>query len=77
MNFKILIILIFILCLNSNIYSQVEHIQVSHPVYILLVHFENLGLLPYKSLSNLPLQRKEIIECLKLARENDKDLSQN
>ncbi|MCX6147476.1 MAG: hypothetical protein NTW25_09555 [Candidatus Kapabacteria bacterium] len=77
MNFKISIILIYILFLNVNVYSQIEHIQVSHPVYSLLVHFENLGLLPHKSLSNLPLQRKEIIECLILVRENDKNLSQN
>lgn len=71
--FYISIIFVFVQICNS----QIEHIQVAHPIYNFLVHFENLGILSHKSLSNLPLQKKEIIDCLKLIRENDNSLSTN
>ncbi len=74
---KKIIYVVFLLSLKYSAFSQVEHVQVANPVYSFLVHFENLGFLPHKSLSNLPLQKKEIIDCLRLIRENDKKLSSN
>lgn len=58
------------------LYSQVEHVQVIHPVYSFLLRAESKGLLPHYSLSSLPLQRSEIIKALEQIRKNAGNLSQ-
>ncbi len=58
---------------NSSL--GVEHVPVVHPVYDFLLRFETLGFFPNKSLSNLPLQRKEIAELLKIIMYKKSDLS--
>lgn len=67
----------FLILFSVNLYSQVEHVHIYHPVYDLLIRAETKGMLPYFSTSQLPLQRKEIIEALKTLNENKDKLSKN
>jgi hypothetical protein len=69
-----IIILLFI-CLQINIFAQVENVPVSNPVYSFLLQIETKGILERYSFSQLPLQKGTIISALKLARENDYLLS--
>ncbi len=66
--------LVLLLALSSAI-GQVEHVQVSHPVYSFLLRAETRGFLPHFSLSSLPLQRKEIVGALILIRNHKEELS--
>ena len=76
--FKFSFIITILFCLNIiNIFSQVENVTVSNPVYDYLIHAESLGLLPHFSSSYLPLPRSEIINALKEIREKSKNLSSN
>lgn len=59
------LVIIFVVLLSGNqVFSQIENVSVSHPVYEYLKHSEAIGLLPNFSSSNLPLQRKEVISAL-------------
>ncbi len=64
-------VLILILALYSfDLYSQVEHITISNPVYSFLQKLENQNLLGRYNLNDLPLSKGRIIEMLKLAENN-------
>lgn len=65
----------FLFC--YTIQAQVEHIPIVHPVYTFLLRAETKGLLPHYSLSNLPLQRKEIRSALELIEQDIKELSES
>jgi hypothetical protein len=54
----------------------IENIAVSHPVYDFLFRAESKGILEYFSLSDIPLQRKEILKALKIISKSN-DLSEN
>lgn len=70
---KIIIILLIFCYLTAS--AQVENVPVSHPVYNYLLRAETKGFLPNFSLSELPLQRKEIVKALILVRKNEINLS--
>jgi hypothetical protein len=59
---------------SSSLRAQVEHVPLTSPVYDYLLRAENKGYLEHKSLSSLPLQRKEITSILNQMY-NDKNLS--
>ncbi|MBX3043667.1 MAG: hypothetical protein KIT33_02855 [Candidatus Kapabacteria bacterium] len=72
----ITIIIICLFSLNLQVaFSQVENLQISHPVYQYLERAEARGFLPNMSLNDLPLQRGQVIEALKMINENDTLLS--
>lgn len=62
--------------------SQVEHIPLTSPVYDFLLRAENKGYLEHKSLSDLPLQKKAIVDILNriysdsLVSTNDKSIAE-
>lgn len=65
MIFRIVISSLLFFTLYSGILNaQVEHVPLTSPVYDYLLRAENKGYLEHKSLSSLPLQRKEIISIL-------------
>lgn len=74
-NLKI-IYLVFIF-ISSNLYSQVENVSISHPVYSFLERYETIGYLEQLSLSSIPLQRSQIIESLEKINKQRKNLSNN
>ncbi len=45
--------------------AQSEHVPAVHPVYDYLLHMETKGMLKHFSLSDIPLQRKDVIAALK------------
>lgn len=55
--------------------AQVEHVPVANPVYAFLVRAESKGYLPNRSLSSLPLQRKEITSMLMMIKRHEAELS--
>ncbi|TNE33075.1 hypothetical protein EP342_04200, partial [bacterium] len=58
-------LLIFVWGLSTfTLIAQVEHVPITSPVYDFLLRAENKGYLEHKSLSDLPLQKKEIISIL-------------
>ncbi len=59
----------------AGLYSQVEHVPITHPVYNFLLRAETKGYMPHYSMSELPLQRKEVVNALKMADENRDELS--
>ncbi len=67
----LLLALFFIL--NHQLFAQLEDVPISNSVYNYLLRLESLGFMPHKSLSNLPLQKNEIIAILKNT-EQQKDL---
>jgi hypothetical protein len=54
----------------SNSYSQVENINIYHPVYKFLLRAETKGILEHQSLNDLPLIRSEVVSLLKIIRSN-------
>lgn len=69
-------ILLFVFTVFTiNAFSQVENLQIAHPVYQLLERAEARGFLPNMSLNDLPLQRSQVIEALELISKNDAKLS--
>ncbi len=69
---------IFVFCFlltTSTLVAQVEHTPVYHPVYTFLTRLEARGFLGNISLSQLPLQRSQVIEALKNAQSFSQDLS--
>ncbi len=56
----------------GNLYSQVEHITIAHPVYNFLQKLENQNLLGKYNLNELPLSKSRIVEILKIAENNNK-----
>jgi hypothetical protein len=56
-------------------YSQVENISIANPVYDFLIRAEAKGLLEHFSTSDLPLQKKEIVNALKIIRAKSEQLS--
>jgi hypothetical protein len=67
------ILILFILPLL--VFSQVENVPISHPVYEFLFRSESRGLLPHFSTSQLPLQRNEIISALNIINQNKDKLT--
>ncbi len=75
MTFRIIISTLLVFTFYSGILNaQVEHVPLTSPVYDYLLRAENKGYLEHKSLSSLPLQRKEITSILNQMY-NDKNLS--
>ncbi|MBL8003955.1 MAG: hypothetical protein JNL36_02555 [Candidatus Kapabacteria bacterium] len=70
--------LLFGLVLLSSIslFSQVEHTPIYHPVYTFLTRMEVRGFLGHTSLTQLPLQRKQVIDALISIQKNSTDLSE-
>ncbi len=69
------VLLLLLISLTSNGYSQVENIHIANPVYEFLIRAEAKGLLEHFSTSDLPLQKKEIVNALKTIREKSDQLS--
>jgi hypothetical protein len=72
---KRLIVCIYILFTTISLYSQVEHTPIFHPVYTFLTRMEARGFLVNISLSQLPLQRQQVIDALVSIQENSSELS--
>jgi hypothetical protein len=72
---KLYLIFCFVLFPLSNLYSQVENLQISHPVYLFLERAEARGYLPKMSLNDLPLQKSQVIDALKMIQNNSKSMS--
>lgn len=65
MSIKLIISTLLVFTIASGILkAQVEHVPLTSPVYDYLLRAENKGYLEHKSLSSLPLQRKEITAIL-------------
>ncbi len=62
---KLSFIIILLFC-KVTMFAQVEYVHLTNPVYDFLLRAETKGLLPNYSLSDLPLQRYEIVDALKL-----------
>ncbi|MDC1068765.1 hypothetical protein OAQ99_06375 [Candidatus Kapabacteria bacterium] len=58
------IILFLFVLISITLKSQVEHVHVYHPVYDYLLRLETKGYLKHYSLSDLPMQRQDIIDIL-------------
>ncbi|MFA7326323.1 MAG: hypothetical protein WC121_06635 [Candidatus Kapaibacterium sp.] len=72
---RLIISALLVISLTSGMLeAQVEHVPLTSPVYDYLLRAENKGYLEHKSLSSLPLQRKEITAILNQMY-NDKNLS--
>jgi len=65
-----------VLLSSISLFSQVEHTPIYHPVYTFLTRMEVRGFLGHTSLSQLPLQRKQVIDALISIQENSTDLSE-
>lgn len=61
---------------SISLFSQVEHTPIVHPVYTFLTRMEARGFLGHTSLSQLPLQRKQVIDALMSIKSNSNELSQ-
>ena len=72
---KVILLIISILIGTSSIFSQVEDVPISNPAYDFLLRLEAKGFAGDYSLSQIPLQKSEIIEILRIARKNDSLLS--
>lgn len=72
----VLVIGIFIFSFG-NLFSQIENIPTTHPVYDFLVRYETRGMLPHFSSSMLPLEKREIVSALKKIASHEADLSSN
>lgn len=73
---KFVLYVVMITTSSIFLFSQVEHTPVFHPVYTFLTRMETRGFLGTISLSQLPLQRKTVMEALQMIRDNSKDLSE-
>lgn len=67
------LILIFILTLP--VFSQIEYVPTTHPIYPFLINQESKGLLPHFSTSDLPWQRKKIIEAIEMIAKHPEKLN--
>jgi hypothetical protein len=76
---KFLIIIIFaiIFLFVDKSYSQVENLQIAHPVYQYLERLEARGYLPSMSLNDIPLQRSQVVEALNLINRKSAKLSES
>lgn len=63
--------------LPISVFSQIEDVPISNSVYDFLIRIEAKGLAKNLPLSQLPLQKSEIIEILKNVRSNQHLLSEN
>lgn len=72
---KIVIAFILFISIYNLSWAQVENVPIVNPVYDFLLRSETKGYLPNFSLSQLPLQRKKIVEALKLVREHEDNLT--
>jgi len=72
---KIAIVFILFVNIYNLSLAQVENVPIVNPVYDFLLRSETKGYLPNFSLSQLPLQRKKIVEALKLVREHEDNLT--
>lgn len=71
---KITILIILLIC-KVTLSAQVEYVHLTNPVYDFLLRAETRGFLPNYSLSDLPLQRYEIVNALKLIDYNKSTLN--
>lgn len=74
-NKSYLLLFIFFIAIHIDVFAQIEDVPLSNSVYKYLLHLESIGLLEHHSLSKIPLQKNEIIEILKNARKNERDLN--
>lgn len=72
---SIFIYSLIIIITFESLYSQVEHIPIVNPIYNYLIRLESKGYLKNHSLSDLPLQKKQIQNYLKLIYENKENLN--
>lgn len=70
----ILTLFLFFVIFSQSSYSQVENLQIAHPVYKLLERYEARGYLPNMSLNDLPWQRSQVVEALNLINKHYEDL---
>src|SRR4030095_3899156 len=64
-HFKIITAVIAIVLLNENFaFSQVEFVDVSHPVYNFLKRMQLKKIIPDYNSSNIPMSRKEVASYL-------------
>lgn len=73
----VLFILVIIFFSYQDILSQVENLQIAHPVYQFLERAEARGFLPNMSLNDLPLQRSQVREALELINNHNDKLSES
>jgi len=57
---KKLLLIIFIILLSSQVYSQLEYVPVSHPVYDYLKRMSLKEIIPDYNSASLPLSRQKI-----------------
>lgn len=74
---KVSTLLILLFLAFNSLSAQIEHVQVTHPVYEFLQRQQARGFLKEHSLAVLPLSREEVIECLRLAGENSHEMSES
>lgn len=55
---------VFLILLSICVFAQVEHIHIYHPVYDFLLRLESKGFVEHGSFTDLPLQRKQIVEII-------------
>jgi len=70
-----LVIALTFLLFANTLYSQIENIPISNPIYDYLTLIETKGILKHYSLTQIPWQKKKIISALILTRQNDSLLS--
>jgi hypothetical protein len=66
---KISFLILLFIC-KLTLTAQVEYVHLTHPVYDFLLRAETRGFLPNYSLSDLPLQRYEVVNALILIDKN-------
>ncbi|MBM2814481.1 MAG: hypothetical protein HW421_1243 [Ignavibacteria bacterium] len=73
----ILLMLVGILFIRNDMFAQIEDVPVTHPVYNFLQRMQTRGFLPHFSLSQLPLQRKDVLTALNKIKLNNQSLEEN
>lgn len=74
---KCLLIIILFIIFSYNCHSQLEDVPISNSVYEFLIRLEAKGLTGTIPLSHTPLKKSEIIQILRIARDNANLLSKS
>ena len=69
------ILLIVFIAINLNLYSQIENVPTTNPVYSFFINQEAKGLLPHFSTAQIPWSKSKVIEALKLIDNRSAELS--
>ena len=72
---KKLLLIIFIILLSSQVYSQLEYVPVSHPVYDYLKRMSLKEIIPDYNSASLPLSRQKISEYLVIIESSNSKIS--